>query len=408
VIESVLYSLASIPLFAARPFLAAFLTAVLARWGVDMPFIGDSRVIIALHHSPAWFQSWACILSLLALAAAEYWATKDPDVRGFMEDLDSWIKSGVSLLVTLALIEKEDAALIQKLQSQGLAVADLWAGVVAVGTWITAWMRRGALALIYEIDDDDDIGLASVIGWTESAFTLIGVLFLIVFPILSLVLAGLTALGLFVAQAWVRRREERRKQPCERCAAPVYPHALRCPLCRHPQAAPRAVGVFGQPRAHACEDRQAQVWQLLARKRCPDCAARLKERAVQQSCKSCGTVSFATRREFEAYADAIDARLPRTLLVCALFSAIPVVGVIPGVIYYRLNLVTAFRGYLPPLTGCLTRFYVRVLHWGLLLFQPIPLVGAVILPLMCWSTHMLYRRALKNEVQTRLAEPAVL
>jgi hypothetical protein len=179
-------------------------------------------------------------------------------------------------------------------------------------------------------------------------------------------------------------------------------------LCKHPQAAPRAVGVFGQPLARPAEDRATQRWQLLGRKRCPACAARLKQRAVQQSCPACGTVSFATRRDFEDYADAIDQRLPKTLLICALFSAIPVVGVIPGVIYYRLNLVTAFRGYLPPVTGCLTRFYVRVLHWGLLLLQPIPLLGALILPLMCWSTHLLYRRALRNEVSSRLAEPAAL
>lgn len=407
-IESVLYSLASIPLFASRPFLAALLTAVLARWGTDIPLISDSRVIIALHQSPEWFQSWTCILGLLALAAAEYWASRDSDVRAFMEDLDSWIKSGVSLLVALALIEKPDAEVIDKIRGQGIVIQDLWAGVVAVGTWFTAWLRRGALALIHEIDDDDDIGLGTILSWTESSATLIGILFLVVFPILSLVLAALTALGLYFAQSWARRREERRKQPCERCAAPVYPQALRCPLCRHPQAAPRAVGVFGQPLRLACTDRQVQAWMLLGRKRCPDCATRLKQRAVQQACTACGTVSFASRRDFEAYVDAIDSRLARTLLICAAFSAIPVVGVIPGVIYYRLNLVTAFRGYLPPLTGCLTRFYVRILHWGLLLLQPIPLVGALVLPLMCWSTHILYRRALRSEVQARLAEPAAL
>jgi hypothetical protein len=48
---------------------------------------------------------------------------------------------------------------------------------------------------------------------------------------------------------------------------------------------------------------------------------------------------------------------------------------------------------------------VRFVHWGLILLQPIPLLGALMLPLMCWSTYAVYRRALDGSV--RKALPAI-
>ena len=56
-LTSILFSLGSAPLFAARPFLAAFVTALLARFGTDIPWLGGREVIQALSHAPHWFTS---------------------------------------------------------------------------------------------------------------------------------------------------------------------------------------------------------------------------------------------------------------------------------------------------------------------------------------------------------------
>jgi hypothetical protein len=129
----------------------------------------------------------------------------------------------------------------------------------------------------------------------------------------------------------------------------------------------------------------------------------LKQRAVRQACPTCHTVTFASMAEFHAYLRALQARLPQTLLICLGLSAIPVIGVIPGVVYYRLTLVSGLRGYVPPLRGCLARVMIRVVNWGLILLQPIPVLGALIVPLMCVSSYWIYRSSLNGRAEKDMA-----
>ena len=153
---------------------------------------------------------------------------------------------------------------------------------------------------------------------------------------------------------------------------------------------------------HRC-DRARHAFDLVSRKRCPACATRLPKRAVAQPCPTCGKVTFASQAEFERYLDVIAARLPRTLLVTLGLGAIPLLGVIPAVVYYRLNLVTGLRGYIPPLRGCTTRWVVRAIHVLVIALQPIPIAGAFLLPLLCWSTYAIYRRSLATRARADLA-----
>jgi hypothetical protein len=94
------------------------------------------------------------------------------------------------------------------------------------------------------------------------------------------------------------------------------------------------------------------------------------------------------------------------LLVSAALGAIPLLGLVPGVAYYRLNLVSGLRGYIPPLRGITTRWLVRLIHVLVVVVQPIPLVGAVALPVLCWSTYAIYRRSLAGRARAELAPVA--
>jgi len=402
-LETFLYSLASLPMFASRPFLAAAVTALLARFGDDLPFLRDSDVIQALCRAPEWFQSGTTITVLVLLAAAEAWATRSPEVRALMEDLDAWIKSGVSLAVSLALVDSDTRDVIQGIQRQGLSFDSLWALVIGAGTYVLSLVRRAALGILHDVDDDDDIGLQTALSWVESTWTVSGLFFIVVFPIVAVVLAALTALGLYGLKRWKEHSEERAKVACEGCATLIYPHATRCHACRRELAAPRAVGVFGTARSGPCEDRERQRFDLIARKRCPVCATRLKRRGVQQACPTCRTVTFENEREFGRYLDALGARLPRTLLISLALSAIPVVGVVPGVIYYRLTLISGLRGYVPPVRGCVARVLLFFIRWILIALQPVPILGALVIPLMCLSSYLVYRRTLVGRARKDLA-----
>lgn len=401
-LPAILYTLSSIPLFASRPFLAAFATALVSRFGTELPWIGDHAIVVSLHAGPAWFQSTTCLVVLGVLAALEVLSARSPEVRQILEQVDGIVKGVVAALVSFAVIDGDTARTIDALRKAGFSEALL--PVLAGGaTFALAGMRRKVIELVTDIDDGDDLGLQSLLAWVEDGVTVLGVLFLLVFPVVAVVLAALAVLGIDLLRRRAERREERSRIPCAVCATPILPHASGCHACGREVVASPAVGVFGQARDRPGADRERHAFELAARKRCPLCATRLKRRTLSQPCPTCGRVTFASRSEFERYLAGMQARLPRTLLVALVLSAIPLLGIIPGVIYYRLNLVAGLRGYVPPLRGLTTRWAVRALHVGVIALQPIPLVGAGVLPFLCWSTFALYRRALVGRAAEELA-----
>jgi hypothetical protein len=404
-LSAFLYSLASVPMFASRPFLAALVTSLLARYGTSIPWLEHSSVIQALHGAPEWFTSWITLSILGALTVLEWLSVKHSEVRAIMQELDSALKSAVAMLVCLAIIDKDTAGTVQSIHKAGLGFHSLFAGVVGLLTFGASNLRASMFGLLAHLDDHDDLGLQTLLHRIESSLTIAAFLVLALFPLIALTLAALSMLALWVMRKIAQRREERSKVPCAACGAAIFPHATRCSTCGAPLALPRAVGVFGQPIALPAGDVARHRFELVSRKRCPVCATRLTQRAVRQTCATCRTVTFASPADFERYVQVLSERLPRTVWICAAFSAIPIVGVIPGVIYYRLSVVTGLRGYTPPLRGCFLRVFVRVLDWVLILLQPIPVLGALVIPTMCMTTFWIYRASLRQRADSDFAEP---
>ncbi len=402
-LSAVLYTLTSVPIFASRPFLAAFVTALLARFGTELPFVGDNALVVALAGSPEWFQGTTCIVVLGFWALLEVLSAKSPEVRQVLEQVDGVVKTAVAMLVTFAVIDSDTAKAIGAIQKAGFSFDAAWALVIGAATWALAGLRRKVVELVIEADEGDDIGLQSLLAWVENSWAVLGLLFLVVFPAAALFLSLLTTLGIYLVRRRAEANAERAKVPCAGCARPIRPHATRCHVCQTEVAAPRAVGVFGQPKERATDDRARHAFDLVARKRCPQCAGRLSKQAVRQACPDCKKLTFASQAEFERYLEVLAARLPRTLLVSLGLGAIPLLGVIPGVIFYRLNLVAGLRGYVPPLRGCTTKWVVRAIHVVVIVLQPIPLLGALVLPFMCWSTYAIYRRSLSGRAREDLA-----
>ena len=403
-----IYSLASVPMFASRPFLAAAVTVLVAKFGMDLPWLRDSDVVLALSRSPEWFTSWPMVIAVVALAVTEALAVKHAEVRAFLNEFDGYLKSAVALLVSFAVLDEQTGDTLRSIQRAGIGLGTFFSLIVASLVYALAGLRHAVMGVLAEVDDDDDIGLQTVLNWVENSWTVLGLLFLVILPSVALALSALATFGLWLVRKSAERREQRSKIPCASCATPVFPHATRCHACGTPLAAPRGVGVFGTPSDAPAPDPVRHRFDLIARKRCPICATRLKKRAVRQACPACRTVTFASQAEFQLYLDALQRRLPRTLWICLGLSAIPVVGVIPGVVYYRLALVSGLRGYVPPLRGCLARVMIRVVNWGLILLQPIPILGALIVPLMCASSYWIYRSSLNGRAEKDMAAAASL
>jgi len=135
---------------------------------------------------------------------------------------------------------------------------------------------------------------------------------------------------------------------------------------------------------------------LASRKRCPQCAARLKAREPHQQCPECSADPFGDPAFLQQYLGFVSARLPGTLAACAVLSLVPVLGLVPGVIWYRLQLVGPFRRYVPRVRSFFVRWALRLLFLVLALFQLVPGAGALAVPLMALVNYLAWRRVFEG------------
>jgi hypothetical protein len=72
-------------------------------------------------------------------------------------------------------------------------------------------------------------------------------------------------------------------------------------------------------------------------------------------------------------------------------SLIPVIGLIPGVIYYRLALVAPFRRYIPMTHNFVAKWSIRLLFFALVSMQIVPGLGGFVVPIMAMVSFLVYR-----------------
>ena len=172
-------------------------------------------------------------------------------------------------------------------------------------------------------------------------------IFLILFPVVMIALIAAVTGLIAGVRWWLNRKEEKSRVACATCNTLMYRCAMACGTCRSPNPKVCDVGVLGQSDTDDPADLNSQPRQLAEARRCPLCATRLPQRDPHQACPTCDTRPFANPAFVQQYENDIAKRLPLVLGVGALLSAIPIIGLIPGVIYYRMALVAPFRRYLP-------------------------------------------------------------
>ena len=120
---------------------------------------------------------------------------------------------------------------------------------------------------------------------------------------------------------------------------------------------------------------------------------------MDQACPACGTGVFDDPAFVTAYDTLVASRVPTVLLVCALLSFFPVIGLIPGIIYYRIAVVAPYRRYIGRGRTFFLRWGVRILFLFLIMFQWVPLLGIAVVPLMAFISHTVYRNSFWKQVR---------
>ncbi|MCK6474636.1 MAG: DUF4126 family protein [Planctomycetes bacterium] len=393
-----IHVLGGMGIFPSRAFMPAFATAMLLRFGNQIPAVAESGILKLVQAGPSWFTADVTLVILGILALIELIATKEASVREVLDEFDPYIKGGMAALTTLGFLSVTDAELAKRIHEAGFGDAVL-ATAVGGAVYFIATIRRSILEVLRDSDPDDDLGLQRFLSWLEDLWVGFGFLLLFLFPFVMLTLVALITACLYGIRRYIEYREDRAKVPCTQCQEPIYPCAVACPKCRHPVAEPRGIGFFGGSKPTPAPDAKMHPYDLVEKKRCPVCATRLPERSPLQKCPACGHVPLGEAAFEEGYVNRVAGRVPGVLLVSGLLGLIPVLGLIPGLIYYRFKIVAPFRRYVTSSVGCLVKWLVRLAIFFLIFLQLIPFVGALTLPLMGYLEYQAYRGFYRQAVR---------
>jgi hypothetical protein len=390
-----LQGLGSVGVFASRAFLPAFVTALLLRFGPQAPWLAQYGLLPHVRGVPTWFTSDAALVVLGLLAALELVAERFPEAKDVLDQVHDYLKTGMAVLTYLGVMNATDRATVVQVIHQAGLFDYVPALAVGAGTYLAAQARGAVIGPLVEADEDDDLGLQRLLRWAGDLWATLGPVALIAFPLVTMALFGVAVVILTVAERRVESRRERGKVPCVNCGQPIHASDLACPNCHTAVKEPRDVGLLGRPRETPANV-ASLPYRLVAVKRCPVCATRFDRKAVRQACGACGHRLMDDPGFARGYIASIDRRVPLACVVCLVLGLIPVLGVIPGVIYYRLAIVAPFRRYIPPGQGFLLRWGVRLAVVILVAFQWVPVAGGFALPAMALINYAAYRTAYRR------------
>lgn len=392
-ISALLLAIGLPALFASRAFVPAFLSALLLRYGQHFPMLSGIDFLKATGGEPSWFTHNLTICALGTLAAIEIAAMKSPEAEELLQTIDKHLKAVVAALSSLGVLSAGDRVFVEGTIQQAGIGDTLIVLLVGGATWFLAALRGGIVDILVEADEDDDLGLRSLLSWGEDVWAGLGVILLLLYPMAMLLVICVITGVLHLLRRYFAWREEKAKVPCHSCGEANYPCAMACHSCRTPLPEPRAVGFLGQAKTTPSPDAEEHPYRLTEKKRCPVCATRLKGRAPRQTCPACSHELFSDRAFVDRYISTVSSRLPTVLVVGALFSLIPVIGLIPGVIYYRIRLVGPFRRYMGLGKRFLMKWGLRLIFFLLIGLQLVPLAGALVVPIMALLGYGVYRSA---------------
>ncbi|HVX11477.1 MAG TPA: hypothetical protein VHC22_09870 [Pirellulales bacterium] len=332
-----IHSLGSVGIFPSRAFLPAFVTALVLRFGHSIPWIAGSGLVGRID-APSWFTSNTALIILGLLSLLELVATKSSELRELLDQFDGQVKAGMALLTSLGVASVHDAQVVRAVQQATLTDA-LFALMAAGAVYFFTSLRRSFYGLLSEMDASDALGLQKLFSWVEDAWVAFGAVALIVFPLTMILLTAIAFGLLYICQKTLQQREEQRRIACTACGKSIYPCAVACPDCETANAQACSVGWLGQSQPDRRADPEHHALHLIEVGRCFHCATRLTKSRPQQACERCGRDTFRDDDQLNDYLRLIDSRVPSTLVVCFALGLVPVVGVVPAILYYRFRLV---------------------------------------------------------------------
>ncbi len=397
-LSSILYMLGLSGFFSSRAFLPAFLTSAVMRYGDQIPLLSKVQLIQDIAAAPGWMSHDYVFIALGILAVAELVADKVPEAQELLNLVDEYLKPIVATLTLFGVLSSEDAGYLNEQFRAGFAEG-LPAFIYGAVVFWFAHLRAQVIGYLVDADDSDELGLRQLISWMEDAWVFFGFWLLLLVPIFMSILVAFALGTIWLIERHFRRQDEKSKTSCPACRHEMYLSALACPSCQAENPEPHKIGALGQSLPAQVEDRASHRLRLLEKKRCRLCATHLSKSRVEQACTACATHPFDDVATAEQYVNRLALRLPHVLGVSAVISLVPLLGLVVGVIYTRIQLIAPLKAYLPFHRNILLKIMLRLLFLALTLLQLVPLAGAAAVPLMALVSYLVYRRSFMKAVR---------
>lgn len=390
----VIWATGSIPLFASRTFLPAFLTAFVMKYPQLVPFVAKPE-----NHSPdVWLTNPIVIIVLLILSIAEIWADKEPDIQQIMVEAEKYLKPAVYAIVQFGFADPTTTGVLNEMQWAGFGGNQIFALVCTMGVFGLTVFRQQIVEFLTDIDSDGDLGLKKLISYIEDSWVLFGLFLLLVAGFLQIIVFAVVLGWLYLMKKRGEKKRENQKVSCSKCQTKIHPIAPYCKNCGAAQNDIKKIGFVGQNTSKSVTNTKRHQLTLLTYRRCPHCAEKLESGRKNQKCKSCGTEIFHPEQEKE-FVQFLDKRYGILVVLSVGLGFIPIVGIVISVLLGNLLLVAPYKKYMPLKDVFLTKIFIKIILIIILAFGGLGVFGGgfILAPLYISVRYFMSRRAFLNQ-----------
>lgn len=394
-IVQVIATLGSIPLFAMRTFLPAFLTGIFLTYPNLFPGMED---VPQISEGSYLTRIWVLVI-LGILSALEIIGDKVPEIKNGIKDVEVYLKPASLLLVGLGLVDNSTAQILHEVQWAGFDPMWIVFGFSMLAVYWLATIRRDFITFLEDIDEDDNMFIGRFTSWMEDSLVIFGFILLVWAGILMVVVyASAIALFVFIRKRYEKKLEEQ-KIECAHCGERNLPFAVKCYSCKKPQAQVHGIGFFGQKKEELIYNIQKHQLKLISNRKCPDCGNKLKSNKVFQSCDHCSTELFQSP-SIKDFTKSIDRKFYKIAGLSFLLGFIPVAGFVISAILANIYLFSPYRRYIPKGSSLMTKLFIKFLTFMFFLFGIA--FGFIAAPVYCIMRYYIWKGKFKERaVPTR-------
>jgi hypothetical protein len=381
-----LHALGTIPLFASRAFLPAFLTSLLFRFPTLIPFssINAPSAELFITKTPV-------IIVLGILALLEILADKNTDIKALWLQAEPYLKPIIYSIMLLGVVDNDSEMIMQGIYQAGMGeyVMIFFTAGAVYGLTI---LRTRIQTLILDIDEDGDLFLNFIFSSIEDTFVFFGFLLLLFSGILAVIFFALVVGAIYLWQQKIRTDQDKQKNPCKTCQEKNPPFALECSNCHTAQEEVHKIGLFGQKKNelidNSAKDRKKHTLLLLSQERCGYCATKTNKK----TCPACQKEHILNSSENrKMYLTFVQKRYALWLPITVAVGFIPIIGIGISIMGANLYVFAPLKRQISTAKSVGVQILSKIMLFLVIFFGSV--AGFILAPLYCSVRFVMWRTA---------------